>query len=100
MGFAPPEDFPAPSAQDQATVDAGFKPSPSGASLCGFGIPTFSFSIRIPGFRFPPAGFPPKLNFSLALACDLSNPFSVSVGFGGGRVSTADRDADASFEDG
>ncbi len=100
MGFPPPPDAPSPATQDAGIADAGFKPSPSGPSLCGFGFPLFSLSFRIPGFQFPPSGFPPRLNFGIALACDLSDPFSANVGFGGGRVSTADPDADTQFEDG
>ncbi len=100
MGFAPPEDFPPPEVQDAAAVEASFAPSPSGPSLCGFGIPTFSISLRLPSFQFPPAGFPPQLSFGLALACNLSDPISASFGFGGGRVSTSDPDADEQFENG
>lgn len=86
---APPEDFPTPDfSQPQPGVDAsaGFVPSPSGAVLCGFGLPLFQYSagFRIP--KFPPFDFPPKFNYFLALTCDLSNPIDASFGFGGGRV--------------
>ncbi len=99
MGFAPPPDYPSPSAQDSAQADASFEPSPSGPSLCGFGIPTFSFNFSLPGFQFPPAGFPPQLNFGIALKCDLSDPIDAQFGFGGGRVSNVDPAADQQFED-
>lgn len=100
MGFAPPVDLPPPEEQDAASVEASFEPSPSGSQLCGFGLPQFNLSIRLPPFAFPPKGFPPKLSFGLALSCDLSDPVSASFGFGGGRVSTSDPDTDAQFEDG
>jgi hypothetical protein len=94
MGVAPPPNFPPPAEQDQDIVDAGFKPSPTGASLCGFGLPVFFLSIKIPGFKFPPFDFPPKLNLSLSLNCDLSNPIDAELSFGGGRVSQQDPDPD------
>lgn len=85
MGVAPPPDFPSPSDQAGVTADAGFAPSPSGALLCGFGLPVFTFNlgIRIP--KFPPFPFPPTFSFLLGLSCDLSNPIDASFGFGGGR---------------
>lgn len=85
----PPEDAPPPSEQSAIEADAGFEPSPTGASLCGFGLPGFNFNIsfRIPGF--PPA-FPPSFNFMIGLNCDLSNPISAEFGFGGGRVGEDD----------
>ncbi len=100
MGFPPPPDAPTPEVQNAATVDASFEPSPSGPALCGFGFPLFSFNSALPSFAFPPPGFPPVLNFGIALSCDLSDPISASFGFGGGRVSTSDPDADSQFEDG
>lgn len=90
----PPRDAPLPEVQTQAAIDASFEPSPTGAQLCGFGIPGFSFSISIPGFVFPPPGFPPVLNLALALNCDLDNPIDAEVSFGGGRVSQQDPDPD------
>ena len=101
MGFAPPENLPTPSVQNGVTASAGFPPSPAGPTLCGFGIPQFAFNFgfNLP-FQFPPAGFPPKLSFGLALVCNLSDPLEASFGFGGGRVSTSDPDADSQFEDG
>ena len=101
MGFPPPPDLPSPATQDAVTADASFEPSPSGPSLCGFGIPVFNFSLgfQLP-FPFPPPGFPPKLSFSIALACDLSDPLDASFGFGGGRISTSDPDTESQFEDG
>jgi len=97
MGFPPPEDAPPPEQQAGASADAGFEPSPSGASICGFGLPSFVFnlSIFIPGF--PPFGFPPTFDFLIGLSCDLSNPISASVGFGGGRVSNTNPEADPEF---
>ncbi len=100
MGFAPPPDYPSPEAQGQATAQASFEPSPSGPSLCGFGVPTFNFSFALPSFDFPPAGFPPQLNFGIALKCDLSDPLDAQFGFGGGRVSNTDPADDLQFEDG
>lgn len=100
MGFPPPPDAPSPEVQSAATANASFAPSPSGPQLCGFGIPIFSFSFALPPFPFPPPGFPPVLNFGIALSCDLSDPISADFSFGGGRVSTSDPDADTQFEDG
>jgi hypothetical protein len=93
VGFAPPPDAPAPSAQAGVSADAGFAPSPSGATLCGFGIPGFNYnlSFRLP-FGLPQ--IPPNINWMLALKCDLSDPLDASFGFGGGRVSQSDPDAD------
>lgn len=89
MGSPPPPD--APSVDAQASVDASisFEPSPSGASLCGFKFPSFSFNItfRLPSFHFD---FPPSFFFALSLKCDLSNPIDAEVGFGGGRIGTTD----------
>lgn len=95
MGFAPPVDAPAPSVQDQAAVNVSFDPSPSGPTLCGFALPSLSWSVRFPGIpKFPPFPFPPTFNFFVGLNCDLSNPLSASFGFGGGRASQADPDQD------
>lgn len=60
MGTPPPIDAPSPAEQDAVQADAGFAPSPSGASICGFGFPTFSFkfSFRLP--KFPPFDFPDR----------------------------------------
>jgi hypothetical protein len=71
------------------TVDAGFELAPTGPSLCGFGIPGFSFNIS---FALPPLDIPPDLSFliGLALQCDLSDPLDVSFGPGGGRKPTGD----------
>jgi hypothetical protein len=97
MGFAPPEDAPPPEEQSAVQADVGFAPSPTGASICGFGFPSFVFSLAffIPGF--PPFAFPPTFNFMLGLNCDLSNPISASVSFGGGRVSNTNPEADPEF---
>lgn len=95
MGSPPPTNFPAPSAPSLpgggtsvgigGDASAGFSSSPSGPTLCGFGLPGFRFnaSFRIPGF--PPFPFPPKLSWLLALNCDLSNPIDASFDYGGGR---------------
>lgn len=98
MGFAPPEDAPSP--EEQAAVDAsvGFEPSPTGASLCGFGFPSFSFNFVL-RFKFPPFDFPPQFNFFIGLRCDLSNPLDAEFGFGGGRVGTSDVDQDPEFDE-
>lgn len=94
MGQAPPKNAASPGDQAGVDADAGFAPSPTGPSLCGFGLPGFNFNVafRLPGF--PPFGFPPTFNFFLGLKCDLSEPLSAQFGFGGGRVSQADADAD------
>jgi hypothetical protein len=98
MGFAPPVDAPPPAEQDAVTADAGFAPSPSGSSICGFGFPTFSFNFSFHFPKFPPFDFPPSFNFFLALNCDLSDPFEAKFAFGGGRVPTGgDPDVDPEF---
>ena len=81
-----PQDFPTPEESAGVDASAGFAPSPTGAQLCGFGLPLFKFNVnfRLPGF--PPSGFPPTFNYFLALNCDLSNPIDASFGYGGGRV--------------
>jgi len=91
---APVENDPPPGEQDAKLADAGFKPSPSGTTLCGFGLPTFFVSIRLPPFQFPPFDFPPNLNLSLSLNCDLAHPLTAETPFGGGRKSTQDPDPD------
>ena len=93
MGFPPPKDAPPPSEQDVVDVDAGFSPSPTGAEICGFGIPSFSFALnpRIPGF--PSFAFP-TFDFMIALKCDLSDPIDAEFAFGGGRIGSTDVDAD------
>lgn len=91
MGNAPPPNAPPPSEQAAISAEASFEPSPSGASLCGFALPTFNFSLAF-NFKFPPFDFPPKFNFAIGLNCDLSNPIDASFEFGGGRVSTMDPD--------
>lgn len=87
----PPVDLPPPSAQDSATASASFEPSPTGSTLCGFGIPGFAFSLDLIGFEFD-LDFPPQLNFGIALNCSLSDPFEVE--FGGGRASNYDPDVE------
>lgn len=85
MGSPPPVDFPPPDQQASASVDLGFQPSPSGALLCGFGLPLFLFnaSFRLTGF--PPFAFPPTFAFFIGLNCDASKPIDASFSFGGGR---------------
>ena len=97
MGSPPPPDAPPPEEQEQQVVDATFEPSPSGAALCGFGIPLFNLSINIPGFGFPPP-FPPPLNLALALVCDLDDPIDADLSFGGGRVAQPIDDPDEQDE--
>lgn len=86
MGFPPAPD--APSLSDQASIGASisFAPAPTGLELCGFKIPSFSFSISFRLPAIPKFDFPPTFNFFLALKCDLSNPIDASFGFGGGRT--------------
>jgi hypothetical protein len=93
MGLPPPPDAPPPAEQAGVEASAGFAPSPSGATLCGFGIPGFNFNVsfRLP-FKLPQ--FPPTINFMLALQCDLADPLDASFSFGGGRVPQSDPDAD------
>lgn len=91
MGVAPPPDAPPPAEQDVVSADAGFEPSPSGPSLCGFGFPLFFFNLTL-RFKFPPFDFPPTFSFFIGLNCDLSNPIDAEFGFGGGRVGTSDPD--------
>ncbi len=99
MGSPPPKDAPSVEEQDAVQADAGFEPSPTGATICGFGIPSFTFSLSlfIPGF--PPFPWPPIFNFFIALNCDLSNPIDAGVSFGGGRVSNIDPEADPEFQE-
>jgi hypothetical protein len=87
-----PQNFPPP---QPASASVGFEPAPTGASLCGFGIPGFSLSIKLPSFSLPSISFSLP-TFALGLNCDLSNP--LSVGFGGGRVSGVDPDADPDYQ--
>jgi hypothetical protein len=101
VGQAPPRDAPPPSQQAAVNADAGFGPSPSGSALCGFPFPigfTNSLAFVLP--KFPPAIFPLTLNYFLAFQCDLSQPLTGSFGFGGGRVSQQDADADPEYGEG
>jgi hypothetical protein len=97
MGSPPPPDAPSLEQQDAVDAEIGFEPSPTGASLCGFGLPSFVFNLtfRIP--PFPPFDFPPDFFFFIGLNCDLSNPLDASFGFGGGRVSNSDPEADPEY---
>ncbi len=63
MGFEPPPNAPSLPEQAAVSADLSFPPAPSGASLCGFALPSFSFD------------FPPVLFFALPLNCDLADPF-------------------------
>lgn len=94
-GSPPPPDFPAPELPSGPSVpssvgfgssSAGFAPSPTGAQLCGFGLPSFSYNLSFQIPAFPPFPFPPNFAFFLGLNCDLSNPIDSSFAYGGGRV--------------
>lgn len=93
MGSPPPPDAPPPETQDAITADASFEASPPAASLCGFGLPTFSFSIKLFIPPFPPP-FPPNLALFLSLNCDLNDPLDAELSFGGGRVPLTQPDPD------
>jgi hypothetical protein len=97
MGFPPPEDAPPPEEQAAVEADAGFEPSPTGATLCGFGVPVFQLNLvlRAPDLPFPVL---PTLDFFVALNCNLSDPFDAEFGFGGGRVGSSDVDSDDEFD--
>lgn len=98
MGTAPPVDLPTPIEQASVEADAGFAASPSGPSICGFGLPQFKFNFAFVLPKFPPFDFPPKFNYFLALNCDLSDPFDAKFEFGGGRKSTGeDPDVDPEY---
>ena len=99
MGSPPPPDAPSPEEQDIVAADASFEPSPSGAALCGFGFPSFSFNLTF-NIPFPSFDFPPIFNFGVTLNCDLSDPIDAEFSFGGGRVGTEDPDADEEFDTG
>jgi hypothetical protein len=75
-------------------MGAEFGPSPSGPLLCGFALPGFiigfDINIRLPSL--PAFTFPPLLNFMIALNCDLADPISATVEFGGGRQPNMDPD--------
>lgn len=93
MGSPPPEDAPPPEEQAAVQADAGFEPSPTGATLCGWGFPAFQFSLN---FKIPPLPFPslPTFDYFISLNCDLSDPIDASFEFGGGRVGQSDVDSD------
>lgn len=97
MGAPPPPDAPPPEVQDAVQADISFEPSPTGASICGFGIPSFTFNLALFIPPFPPFPFPPTINFFIGLVCDLSNPLSANFSFGGGRVSNINPEADPEF---
>jgi hypothetical protein len=93
MGSPPPRDAPPPSEQDTVEADARFEPSPTGATLCGFGAPSFAFNLD---FNFPgiPSFTIPRFDFLVQLNCDLSEPIDAEFAFGGGRVGQSDVDSD------
>lgn len=93
MGYPPPPDAPPVEEQDAIDADVSFAPSPTGATLCGFGFPFFSFNLTI---KIPPIPIPtlPTFDFFIALNCSLSDPIDADVGFGGGRVGASDVDSD------
>jgi hypothetical protein len=93
MGFAPPDDAPPPDEQAAVEAEAGFAPSPTGASLCGFVGPVFTLSLS---FKLPalPTISLPVFDFMITPNCDLSNPIDADFSFGGGRVGQTDPDAD------
>ena len=97
MGTAPPDDAPPPAEQSAASASASFEPSPTGAKLCGFGFPSFSFSLDFKLPAIPPL-IPklPTFDFMVHLNCDLSKPIDADFKFGGGRVGQTDPDADDS----
>ena len=100
----PIPDAPSPAVQDALSADASFEVSPlPAAALCGFALPSFSFSLsfKLPGgFSIPPA-FPPAFSFPLAFDCLLNNPLEVDKGLksGGGRVGSVPKDPDDDYDD-
>jgi hypothetical protein len=96
MGSPPPEDAPSVQEQDAVQADVGFEPSPTGASICGFGFPSFTFNLAF-FLAWPPFDWPPTFNFFVGLNCDLSHPIDAGVSFGGGRRSNVDPEADPEY---
>lgn len=98
MGFPPPPDAPSVEEQDAVSLEASFEPSPTGATLCGFGVPSFVLSLdfKLP---IPPLPSLPTFDFFIALNCDLSDPIDADFSFGGGRVGQTDVDADDDLDD-
>ncbi len=83
---------------DPVSADVGFEPSPTGATLCGFALPSFSYSLSINLPSLLPFPFPPRFDYAVQLNCNLSDPFDASFGFGGGRVPTGpDPDEDPEY---
>jgi hypothetical protein len=89
MGFPPPVNI--PPGRPSASADVGFEPAPAGATICGFGIPGFILALSV-RFPLPTWNFPPDFNFMIGLNCDLANPISAKVKFGGGRAPNNDPD--------
>lgn len=80
-----------------AVVNPAFTKPEINASPCEFAfkLPTFTFGLKLPSFKFPPFEIPiPR--FRLAISCDLSKPIDVSAGVeaGGGRVALFDTSPD------
>jgi hypothetical protein len=103
---APIPDVPAPpipggistgAAGSSVSADASFTKPELNASPCEFAfkLPTFSFGLQIPPFKFPPFDIPIP-HFKLTLSCDLSNPIDISASLepGGGRVPNGDPSPD------
>lgn len=124
MGFAPPPDLPTPPdapplpqlpalplpqvppiptitiALPPLGVSLGFSLALPGIAFCGFAIPGFSLNLNFSlALVLPKFTFPPPLFFALALSCDLSRPFSVDFGVGGGRPGTPGLEVDAEYPD-
>ena len=87
----PPRDAPPPEQQDAQDAGSAFEPSPTGADLCGFGFPSFSFNLS---FKLPALPLPalPNFDFFVALNCDLADPIDADYEFGGGRVGSPPED--------
>lgn len=98
LGASPPTAGASVGDQASASASASFEPAPTGATLCGFGIPAFKFNLSFKIPKFPPFPFPPNFAFFLQLKCDLSNPIDAGVSFGGGRVGTTGVDVDDEFK--
>jgi hypothetical protein len=89
MGSPPPDNGPS------VTPDAGFAPSQTVASVCGFAfsIPRLKLGLSIVLPFSPAIPFP---HLALALTCDPNNPIKVDSGlsWGAGRTPNVDPDPD------
>jgi hypothetical protein len=102
MGFPPPPDAPPPAEQAAQAAAASFGPSPTGAEICGFSLPS------IPAFPAFPAldllgldvlfAFPPSFSFPIPIVCSAGENFADSVGYGGGRTPSRVPPIEAEFE--